>query len=221
MSSKRVVRCLAGFLAVLASGGAASAQYTNCTNQVPAMTSATSPSGVVTRSGVYSSAYEGWKAFDSSNTSMWISATYQTPAWLAYEWSSPRTIHKYSISYVNGSITSRAPRDWQFQGWNGSSWVTLDTRVAQTGWSGNETRSFVPAIPGSYTKYRLNVTDDNDATSGIVVISMGRLTLETCQDTSFCGSGMLCSSQAQCNSLCAGDPGIYSGSCVSGCCYCF
>ena len=214
MNRTHWVHCLVAVLAILASGSAASAQYTNCTNQVPFMTGATSPSGVVTRSGAYSSTYEGWKAFDSSNTSMWISAEFQTPAWIAYEWSSPRTIHKYSISYVNGSITTRAPRDWQFQGWNGSSWVTLDTRVGQGNWSGNETRSFMPALPGSYTKYRLNLTDDNDSRAGVVVISMGRLTLETCQDPGFCGSGMLCSSEAQCDAICP-------GSCQSGCCYCF
>jgi hypothetical protein len=150
------------------------------TSQVPAMTSDTAPSGTVTTSGVYSASYPAWQAFDSSNTTMWISETYETPAWLAYSWGTGRYIETYSLVYTNGSITSRAPRDFQLQGWNGSSWVTVDTRTAQVGWTGNETRTFTVTTPGTYTQYRLNVTDDNDATSGIVVISLGRLLLNGC-----------------------------------------
>jgi hypothetical protein len=223
MTRRAIASGSAGLLFILwAPAGVASAQvYTNCTNQVPAMTSATTPSGVVTRSGVISSSFEGWQAFDASNTSMWISQTFQTPAWIGYEWTSSRLINKYSITYANGSILTRAPRDWQLQAWNGSSWTAIDTRSGQTGWSGLETRSFTVALPGSYSKYRLNVTDDNDTRAGVVVISLGRLTLESCQTTGFCGSGLLCSSQTECNSQCSGNPNNFSGECESGCCYCF
>ena len=217
MNAQGRARCLVGCFAVLglACASLAKAQiYANCTNQVPAMTSNTTPQGQVTRSGVHDASFEAWKAFDSSNSSMWISQTWQTPAWIAYDWGSPRYVNKYSISYVNGSITSRAPRDWQLQGWNGSSWVSIDTRAGQTNWTGNETRSFVVTLPGSYSRYRLHITDDNDVRSGIVVISMGRLTLESCSDTGFCGSGMLCSSEPQCDQICPGQ-------CISGCCYCY
>jgi hypothetical protein len=137
---------------------------------------------------------------------------------------SPRYVNKYSITYANGSILTRAPRDWQLQGWNGASWANLDTRSWQRGWLGLETRSFVVTIPGTYTSYRLNVTEDNDdrpSPAGIVALSIGRLTLESCSDTTFCGSGMLCDSQAQCNRLCSGDSNYYLGSCQNGCCYCF
>ncbi|MEZ4359050.1 MAG: zinc-dependent metalloprotease [Kofleriaceae bacterium] len=147
-------------------------------NLVPFMTSATLPSGLVERSGVYSSTYEAWRAFDSSNSTMWISGVFQTPAWISYQWSNgPKTVTSYAINFVNGSLTSRAPRDWTFQGWNGSAWVTVDTRSAQTGWLGVERRVYTVASPGSYIKYRLHVTDDNDSRAGVVVISMGRLEL--------------------------------------------
>jgi Dual-action HEIGH metallo-peptidase len=147
-------------------------------NLVPSMTSATSPSGLVEQSGVFSSAYEGWQAFDASNSTMWISSVFQTPAWISYQWSDgPRTVARYAINFVNGSLTSRAPRDWSLQGWTGSSWVTVDSRNAQTGWRGVERRVFLVASPGSYSKYRLNVTDDNDSRAGVVVVSMGRFEL--------------------------------------------
>jgi hypothetical protein len=152
-------------------------------NQVPAMTGPSAPSGVVTRSGSYSAQYEAWQAFDgnASSADMWISAVFQTPAWLGYEWvDGPRTVTRYAINFSNGSLTSRAPRDWTLQGWTGSAWVVVDTRSAQTGWLGTERREYTVASPGSYSKYRLHVTDDNDERAGVVVVSINRLELLGC-----------------------------------------
>jgi hypothetical protein len=152
------------------------------TSQVPTMTGSASPTGVVSRSGVYSSAYEAWQAFDGSNTSMWISQVWQAPAWIAYQWADgPRIITRYSIAFVNGSLTSRAPREWTLQGWNGNSWVVVDTRTAQTNWAGTETRTYDVISPGFYSQYRLHITEDNDARAAIVVVSMGRLDLMGCR----------------------------------------
>lgn len=146
--------------------------------QVPVLSGNSASVGT---SGVYSSSYPAWKAFDSSLASMWISEVWETPAWVSYQWSTPRLINQYSIHYSNGSITTRAPKDWKLQGWNGSSWVTVDTRYNQTNWSGSETRSYTVASPGSYIKYQLLISDDNDSRSGIVVISMGNLSLRGCE----------------------------------------
>jgi hypothetical protein len=150
-------------------------------SQVPVMTSPNSPSGTVTRSGVYSASYEAWKAFDNSS-GYWVSQTWQSPAWLAYEWDSgTRRIEQYELHFNNGSsLTTRAPRNWTLQGWNGSSWTILDTRTNQTGWAGSEVRSFNVANPGFYSKYRLHVTHDNDNRADIVVISLNRLVLKGC-----------------------------------------
>jgi hypothetical protein len=162
--------------------GATSTQTLGCeVNQVPAMTSNTAPGGVATSSGIISGSYEPWQAFDSTN-SMWISAEGQTPAWLAYEWTDgPRTITRYALTYTNGSITTRAPKSFTFEGWNGSAWVVLDTRVNEVGWPGYERREYAVASPGAYRKYRLNVTDDNDTRAGVVVISLGKLELLSCE----------------------------------------
>jgi hypothetical protein len=184
------------------------------TNLVPTMTSATSPSGVVSRSGVYDASFEAWQAFDSSNTTMWISEVFQTPAWIAYQWGSgARTVTSYAINFVNGSLTSRAPRDWTFEGWNGSSWNVIDTRSAQTGWLGVEHRAYTVASPGSYSRYRLNMSDDNDSRAGVVVVSMGRLELIGCPPST-CGDGV-CStveSSLSCPTDCDGGGG--GGACL-------
>jgi hypothetical protein len=144
------------------------------------MTSNTAPFGTVTRSGIYSSTYDSWKAFDSSTSTMWLSEVFETPAWIAYDWGSPHWIETYRITYSNGSITTRAPKDFQLQGWNGSTWVTVDSRSGQTGWGGSSTRTYSVASPGYFTKIRLLVTDDNDVRTGVVVISIGDLSLEGC-----------------------------------------
>jgi hypothetical protein len=151
------------------------------TDQVPVMTSASAPGGLVTTSGEFSSQYRAFQAFDASPSSMWISETFETPALIGYQFADgPRTITRYAIRFVNGQLTSRAPRDWTFEGFDGANWVVLDSRVGETGWAGVETRSYDVASPGSYSQYRLSITDDNDERSGVVVVSMGDLQLFAC-----------------------------------------
>ncbi|MCY1023357.1 SBBP repeat-containing protein [Pyxidicoccus sp. MSG2] len=156
-----------------------------CENMVPVMTGASTPSGLVSRSGVFSTSYEAWQAFDGTN-SMWLSLENQTPAWIGYQWfNGAKTIQRYAITYTNGSITTRSPKQWTFEGWNGSAWVVLDTRTNQVNWAGFERREYAVPSPGAYTRYRLNVTDDNDTRSGIVVVSIGKLELLNCTTATY------------------------------------
>jgi hypothetical protein len=151
-----------------------------CTNLAAA--SVDSPSVRITRSGVYDASYEAWQAFDGVGVTMWISAVFATPAWIAYEWTDgPRTVDSYAIYFINGDLTSRAPRDWTFQGWTGTEWKVIDTRSGEVAWQSSASRTFQISSPGAYTGYRLHVTDDNDAREGVVVISMGALELLSCR----------------------------------------
>jgi hypothetical protein len=120
----------------------------------------------VTRSGAYSVDYEAWKAFDGDNASMWISATFQTPAWIAYNFGFLQRVTQYAITFSNGSLTTRAPKDWTLLGWNGSAWINIDTRSGEINWAGFERRQYSIAAPGNYSQYRLNIIDDNDSTHG-------------------------------------------------------
>ena len=191
------VIALAGVLVI------SSAAHAACVDQVPTLSGSSSN---VSTSGDYSSTYPGWKAFDGSG-SMWISQTYETPAWISYQFSNTKKIERYSIRYTNGSITSRAPKNFQLQGLSGSTWVTLDTRSNQINWQGSETRAYTVSSPGYYSRYRLYITDDNDSSSGIVVISMGDLALETCSSD----VSLNCSTAGTDVTLCS-----YSGDYVSG-----
>ncbi|WP_375764742.1 FG-GAP repeat protein [Archangium gephyra] len=151
------------------------------TPQVPAMTGLTTPSGLVTRSGTLdgSASYEAWQLFDTNKSSLWISETWTSnPVWVGYEWSDgPRSITRYALTFNNGSLTSRAPRDFTLQGWDGSTWVTVDSRTGETQWAGVERRLYTVSRPGSYGKYRLHITDDNDDRAPIVAISLERFEL--------------------------------------------
>ncbi|XXF78815.1 SBBP repeat-containing protein [Myxococcaceae bacterium GXIMD 01537] len=163
---------------------AESAQELGCyMNLVPAMTSATTPGGVVDSSGAYSSDYEAWKAFDGSPTSMWISPSGQTPAVLSYRLpEGARRVTKYALRYSNGSITTRAPKSWELWAWNDTSTtpVLIDSRTNETGWAGHERREYTLATPGSYRNFSLTFTDDNDPASGIVAISLGNVEIIGC-----------------------------------------
>lgn len=156
-----------------------SAMSCTASSQVPTMTSASTPSGMVTRSGVYGSANEAWSAFDANSSTIWISETWpSTPVWIGYEWANgPRYITQYALVFNNGSLTSRAPRDFTLQGWNGSAWVTVDSRTGEINWAGYERRQYTVSTPGSYGKYRLHITEDNDSRAAIVAISLDRLEL--------------------------------------------
>ena len=157
---------------------AAPSMADTCTDQVPTLTGNTS---AVATSGTYSSSYPAWYAFDGSSSSMWISETWETPAWISYNFGSNRVINRYSIKNTNGStLTTRAPKDFKLQGWNGLSWITVDTRTNQTGWTSGVARTYQVQTPGAYSRYRLYITDDNDSRSGIVVISIGDLQFQTC-----------------------------------------
>ncbi|XXY54293.1 hypothetical protein WME91_24485 [Sorangium sp. So ce269] len=145
---------------------------------VPAMTGPTTPGGAVFRSGVYSSTYEAWRAFDADASSMWISDVFVTPAVIGYEWPSGlQTVRRYALSFANGSLTSRAPRDWTLEGFNGGWWVVVDQRSNETGWMGTDRREYTVQSPGAYSRYRLSFTDDNDTRSGVVVISLSGIEL--------------------------------------------
>ena len=53
------------------------------------------------------------------------------------------------------------PRNWTFQGFGDSGWVTLDTRSGETGWTAQEDRFYEFENPLAYSLYRLNISANN------------------------------------------------------------
>jgi hypothetical protein len=169
--------------------GGYSCQCITLVNQVPTMTSNTAPSGVAFSSGDYAGSYPPFQAFDGGSTTggggLWISEQNKAPARLGYDFvSSTRTLLAYEIFFSNGlALAQRGPRDWTFEGSNDagdSGWQTLDQRAGITWTASTFTQRFRIASPAAYRKYRLNISDDNLASTPIEVISIGELRLLAC-----------------------------------------
>ncbi|WP_127532091.1 fibronectin type III domain-containing protein [Paenibacillus kobensis] len=141
---------------------------------VPKMLSNTSPEGLVEYSSITNSYTDGFYAFDQVyNDYGWAPKTL-TNQWLSYQLSSPKTIMKYTIRPINYSDGGkRAPKDWTFEGYNGTTWVILDTQNNVSDWVPNEAKEFAVSSPGSYTKYRINVLTNN----GGVYLQIGEFEL--------------------------------------------
>ena len=139
---------------------------------VPVMTSATTPSGIVTSSGNYDTARAAWNAFAASG--IWISpAGSSSPQWIAYEFTSPKIIDIYRFN--SGWSLVNMPKDFLFQGWNGSSWVTLHTVTGNT-----STTYTSPSIGNTtaYIAYRFYTTAINQTNpAGDQFVSMSAIKL--------------------------------------------
>jgi len=139
------------------------------TTAIPTMTSNTTPSGIASASNITSATYDAFKAFDANSGTWWGAGTVGVgnPKWLSYEFPVAKAIDKYYIQGVNNG-TEQGPKDWEFQGWNGTSWITLHTVT------GNTTTYTSPLIGNStaYIKYRLYVTLGQNTNLGIINLEM-------------------------------------------------
>lgn len=83
--------------------------------------------------------------------------------WLKLDCGDRYILSSYAIAVYNADPTS-APQDWTMEGSNDdSSWSTLDTVTAQTGWTyPTDARVFTCDVATSaYRYFRLNITDNN------------------------------------------------------------
>ena len=131
-------------------------------NAIPMMTSETAPSGTASEESVHAGAWWAYHAMNGSDDSSypgWIAVSGHMPTWIAYEFPTPQTVVCYGIRpWFTDDYPARSPRDWTFEGWNGSSWDVLDT-VSGWGWSSlTEMFVFTVDVPASYAKYRVNIT---------------------------------------------------------------
>jgi len=144
------------------------AKYGFFYNEIPVMTSDTTPSGVVTYSSQYGG-YEAWKLFDYgvSSPDFWI--TYAAlPQWVAYEFPTAKTIKKYALTAWGNA--DQQPKDWKFQGWDGANWIDLDVVTNEP--VAVERRVYTIDTPASYIKYRLYITAASGVASGIYLLEL-------------------------------------------------
>jgi hypothetical protein len=122
---------------------------------VPKMTSNTTPEGIADQSSTYGSGDLAWRAFAQNFPTIgWRSSV--TPSWISYQFVSLRIITSYYFTNYQANYAGN-PKDWTFEGWNGTSWVVLHT---VTNYPGNLTSYASPNIGNTtpYIKYRLNIS---------------------------------------------------------------
>jgi len=130
----------------------------NPVSAVPLMTGDITPSGIVTFSGEFNSGYRAFQVFDRNTGTSWFTGPGTITGWVAYQFTSLKNITAY---VVNGDGSNYNAKNWTFEGWDGTSWIILDTVVNSP--AGIITRSFVN--PNTYIKYRLNITANNGGTA--------------------------------------------------------
>ncbi|WP_286176940.1 discoidin domain-containing protein [Brevibacillus brevis] len=160
--------------AILFSGqsiGHAEDQYTN--DLVPKMTSNNSPSGVVRSSSIWSVInHQPFNVFNDSDEDYgWSSAQSTLYGWVSYEFSAPTKIQKYTIKPRVKNIDSllELPKDWTFEGWNGTDWIILDTRSNIKNWVMGQKNEFTFDNNTEYLAYRINVTKNNGSSKFVTI----------------------------------------------------
>lgn len=129
---------------------------------IPIMTSATSPSGIVTVSGQVVG-FEGWRAFDRNNTTLWQTTAGATTGTLSYQFPSSKIIKRYSFRNSGAGVGAR---NFTFEASNdGSSWTTLDTQTSINVGANGIFTSSVLANTTAYLYYRINITTVNGGTT--------------------------------------------------------
>jgi hypothetical protein len=101
----------------------------------------------------YSTGQNAIFAFDNVYTNYWEATS--LPAQLGSGTGSLVTT-RYTV--MSGSSADAAPKSWTFEGWNGSSWVTIDTKSNQPTWFPFETRTYDISNSTAYTRLRINVS---------------------------------------------------------------
>jgi hypothetical protein len=130
----------------------------------PDMTGLTAPSGTVTSTG---SAADAWEAFDRNPTT--AANITGTSGFIAYDF--PSTNTKVADAYwiaCDESGPTEMPTNWVFEGFDGSTWIVLDTQINQIGWTAGERRFFEFPNEIAYQSYRLTWTSVDGGTNSRV-----------------------------------------------------
>lgn len=130
----------------------------------------------ITASG-YTGTDNGWKAFDTSTSTRWLSDNSSVPHSIIYNYGAGRAvvINKYAWA----SNTGENPRDFTLQGSNnGSSWTTLDTRtsIANPNVSWGSAADWAPYFTfknsTAHQYYKLNVTALNSGSTYLNLVEL-------------------------------------------------
>lgn len=145
-------------------------------NQIPAMTSATAPSGVASASTA-GGGTAAWQAMSRVVADTWQATT--NTGTLQYQFAVGTIVTQYTLQVnsasLGGAFAAKAPNTWTFQGSNdGAAWTTLDTQTGINTWSSGVTKTFNSfSNSTAYPYYRVNASSNNgDALIAVSIIQM-------------------------------------------------
>jgi hypothetical protein len=141
----------------------------------PDMTTNTAPSGTAASSLGSATAFQ---AFDRDVS---IGATVAAGnGWLSYDFAGAATMvaDAYWLA-ASRDVPENMPINWTFEGWNGSAWVVLDTRIGEVSWGNAERRYFEFLNQTAYQSYRINWT----AVDGGTTTTIDELVIHESGDT--------------------------------------
>ena len=151
---------------------------------IPAMTSATTPSGTVSSDGIpenQNAQFEPWTLFDGNPSSApWYSGTTSSetplplPHWVQYDFGGNvrSAISGYTINPFCEFGPDRRPTAWTFSGSNdGVTFTTLDTRTGAM--ACDVPTSYTLAAPAAYRIYRWTFTAVDNAVGLVNLRSLG------------------------------------------------
>ncbi len=109
-------------------------------------------------------------------TSGWEESKHVTagnPSWVAVKFTGgPLVVKGYSITSMDdlsgNPYQNAAPSKWNFQAYNGVTWINLDTQTGST-FTAGETRIFTIANTTAYSQYRLYITSTYSSTTTMAV----------------------------------------------------
>ncbi len=137
------------------------------TDQVPVMTSNTTPYGTVSASSQYDASWQPFQAFNgvlSRTGGNWFTANGVTTGWIRYDFVNPKVITHYSIQGLATDGSSDVsngvgPKTWTFEGSNdGTNFTTLNTQTNAPAWTTGEKRTYATTNTTAYRYYRINVS---------------------------------------------------------------
>lgn len=112
---------------------------------------------------IVSAGYYPYLAFDGRYSVDHQNATILsgTSGWISYDFKSNKKVSAYRIVGRRDGNYNYCPKNWTFEGWNGSTWDVLDTQTNITAWSDLLPKTFLISSPKPYSKYRINISANN------------------------------------------------------------
>jgi hypothetical protein len=117
----------------------------------PIMTSNTTPTGTVN-----GSVGSNWYLVFDKNPATEFIISGATSGWISYELSAGQAVvDHYYVYATDGANITQTPISWEIEASNdGITWVSLDSRQGESGWSGGEKRYYQFQNQGAYSIWR-------------------------------------------------------------------